>query len=233
MKFSIIIPTYNEEKTLQKVVFQTEKVWSGSDYEIIVVDDGSKDKTFEISEKLKNENISVIHHDKNYGKGKAVISGIKKASGDFVTIQDADLEYSPKTLWQLCQEAKSDEVIYGKRDRKKGYLPNRLGNKILSSLCNFLFGSNLFDIYTCYKIIPRPVLNSLHLKSDGFEIEAEITAKLLKRKIRIKEIQIPYFPRGFSEGKKIRWTDGLKGIWTLIKIKLSIPQMVPIWGSGD
>ncbi|MDO8660066.1 MAG: glycosyltransferase family 2 protein [Candidatus Parcubacteria bacterium] len=224
MKISIIIPIYNEENTLAEVVLNTQKVFTQgkNDYEIILVNDGSKDKTREIISKILDPHIITIHHETNYGKGRAIQSGVKKATGDYVAIQDADLEYDPMNLFKLTQLAiEKKSVIYGKRSGKDGYILNRLGNKILSLICNILFFSKLSDIYTCYKIIPRKLMQSLNLNSNGFEIEAEITAKILKKKIKIIEIPITYTPRSFAEGKHIRWRDGYKGILKLIEIKLS------------
>ncbi len=221
MKISIIIPIYNEEKTLEKVVLGVARVFEGKDFEIIIVNDGSTDGTAEIISKIKNSRIQTVSHDRNYGKGRAIQSGLEKAKGDYIAIQDADLEYNPETLYELYKncgsKASAESVIYGKRKGDKGYLFNRIGNRILSLVCNILFSSKLSDIYTCYKIIPRKLMQELDLKSNGFEIEAEVTAKILKRKINILEISIPYSPRTFREGKKINWRDGYRGIIILIK----------------
>ena len=219
MKLSIIIPVYNEEKTLEEVVFRVQEVFNEEDYEIIIVNDGSTDNTRRVIENL-DQPLVVIHHKKNYGKGKAIQSGLIPARGEYITIQDADLEYDPKNLYDLWIEAKPLSVVYGKRSNEKGYRLARLGNKILSFVCNTLFSSKLSDIYTCYKVIPADVMKTLNLESDGFEIEAEITAKLLKRKVKILEIPIAYTPRTYREGKHIRWVDGLKGIWTLLRVKI-------------
>ncbi len=240
MKLSIIIPIHNEEKTLEKVVFETQRAFSEIDYEIILVDDGSNPPTHPPPTVGGGErrgywdkNILLLRHDKNYGKGRAVQSGLKRATGDYIAIQDADLEYDPKNLYELWKiihdraldsrtesKALSGCVIYGKRSGRKGYFLGRLGNKILSMVCNILFGSKMSDIYTCYKIIPSGLMRSLDLQSNGFEIEAEITAKILQKKINILETPIPYSPRTFSEGKHIRWKDGFKGIFTLIRVKI-------------
>ena len=221
-QISIIIPIYNEEKTLEEVVQRTQKIFSqdNSDYEIILVNDGSKDDTHNILSKITDTNIQIIHHKKNQGKGKAIQSGLEKATGDYVAIQDADLEYDPQNLFKLIKIAiEKKSVVYGIRDGKNGYILNRLGNKILSLFCNILYTSELSDVYTCYKIIPRELMQSLQLTSNGFEIEAEITAKILKKKIKIIEIPITYTPRSFAEGKHIKWQDGYKGILKLIEIK--------------
>ena len=220
MKLSIIIPVHNEEKTLEKVVLGVSEVFTEVDHEIILVDDGSTDKTAEIIASLKNPKIIKIRHEKNWGKGAAIISALRKAEGDLVAIQDADLEYEPRNLHELYKIAREkNTVVYGKRDGKSGYLANRLGNKIISGACSMLFGKKLYDIYTCYKIIPRELIQTLDLKSNAFEIEAEITAKILKRKIPILEMPIAYIPRTMEEGKHIGWKDGHKGILMLLKIK--------------
>jgi len=218
---SIIIPVYNEENTIAKILESTEAAFRDIQHEIIIMDDGSKDKTREICEIICNtqKNINYVRLPQNHGKGFALREGFKKAIGKFIAIQDADLEYDPKILRELFNQANKNVVIYGKRDRKHGYLLNRIGNAILSFVCNILYKSNLFDIYTCYKIIPVEILKLLKLSANGFEIEAEITAKLLKRNIEIKEIPITYSPRTFKEGKQIRARDGIIGIWTLAKNK--------------
>ncbi len=232
MKLSIIIPTYNEEKTLKKVVQETLRAFTepdlltrsvskSFDFEIIIVDDGSTDNTPNILSNTKDDRVHLIKHLQNFGKGRAIRSGLQVATGDFVAIQDADLEYKPETLHTLYGHLISTEcVVYGKRSGDVGYILNRFGNKVLSFVCNMLFHSNLSDIYTCYKIIPRKIMQELDLQSNGFEIEAEITAKILKRKFHIIEIPIDYNPRTFSEGKKINWRDGLRGIITLVVVSI-------------
>jgi len=212
---SIIIPTYNEEKTILRVLESVENAFKDTEYEILVINDGSKDNTDAICAKYKN--IKYISLTQNHGKGFALRTGFAQGRGSFIAIQDADLEYNPLVLRELCNHVKENMVIYGKRDRKHGYFWTIIGSMFLSWLCNLLYGSHLFDIYTCYKIIPNKIMKSLELSTNGFEIEAEITAKLLKKNISIIEIPITYSPRTFKEGKHIRAKDALKGIWTLIK----------------
>lgn len=212
---SIVIPVYNEEKTILRVLESVENAFKDIEHEILVINDGSRDKTNAIC--ATHKNIKYISLAQNHGKGFALRTGFAQARGSFVAIQDADLEYNPLILRELCNHLKENIVIYGKRDRKQGYFWTIIGSMLLSSFCNLLYGSRLFDIYTCYKIIPNKILKSLELSANGFEIEAEITAKLLKKNISIIEIPITYSPRTFKEGKHIRTRDALKGIWTLIK----------------
>ncbi|MFA5888779.1 MAG: glycosyltransferase family 2 protein [Candidatus Paceibacterota bacterium] len=217
---SIIIPAYNEEKTIFQVLTSTQRAFQNTEHEIIVVDDGSTDTTGIICESYLN--IKYIQLPQNHGKGFAIREGLKQSKGSFCAIQDADLEYNPETLYKLSLQAKNDVAIYGKRDKKQGYFFYKIGNTILSWVCNILYKSNLFDIYTCYKVIPSPILKSFKLTSNGFEIEAEITAKLLRSKTLIIEIPITYTSRTFEEGKKIRGIDAIIGIWTLIKNRFLI-----------
>lgn len=225
MKLSIIIPIYNEERTLEQILSKVQESFKKEEkehsYEIILVNDGSTDNTRNIISNIKDSHIQIINHERNYGKGKAIRSALLLATGEYVAIQDADLEYDPRTLYELWQIATNkNAVVYGKRNGEKGYLSNRFGNKILTGVCNILFSSNMSDIYTCYKTIPRKLILALDLESNGFEIEAEITAKILKKKIKITEIPISYNPRSFSEGKHINFKDGYRGILKLIKLKL-------------
>ncbi len=210
---SIIIPVYNEEKTVLNILKSIDIAFGDISYETIIIDDGSRDQTQQICEKacLLQKNIKYIRFPQNKGKGFALRTGFENMNGSFALIQDADNEYDPTVLRMLFNNTKNNIVIYGKRNRKKGYLLNRIGNLFITSFCNFLYGSSLFDIYTCYKIIPIQILKSLNLSSDGFEIEAEITAKLLRKNIKIIEIPIPYIPRTYKEGKHIRAKDGFIG----------------------
>lgn len=218
MKLSIIIPVYNEEQTISSVIQNIQLHFKHTEYEILVVDDGSTDTTLLTIQSLAHEHIKIISYLQNKGKGFAIRKGLEHVSGDYVAIQDADLEYSPSTLLSLWESIHNDSLIlYGKRTRRLGYISNRIANALLSHICNFLYGSHLYDIYTCYKIIPLKIFKDLNLVSNGFEIEAEITAKLLTKKLHITEVPISYTPRTLRDGKKIRTKDGFIGLWTLIK----------------
>lgn len=226
MKLSIIIPVFNEEKTISEILKRVEAVnLDNWEKEIIVVNDGSTDETEKIIEKLLNNKFIVyFKHDKNQGKGAAIKTGLEKATGDFVLIQDADLEYDPNDYQKLLKLIEEGSVVvYGSRNLDKntqrGYFFYFLGGKLITTFCNLLFGSKLTDINTGYKLFKTEIIKSLNLQSKGFEFCEEVTAKILKRKIPIKEIAISYHPRTFKEGKKIKFKDGLIAILTLLKYR--------------
>lgn len=221
MKLSVIIPVFNEEKTIGKIlkrVLSQQTVW-----EVVVVDDGSTDNTRQVLQQTRDKKIKILHHQKNSGKGAALRTGLEKVTGDFVIIQDADLEYNPKEYEKLLKESCEKVVVYGSRikgDNPHAYTRTYLGNVLITTFCNLLFGTNLTDIYTCYKLMPVKIAKSLKIKSGGFEVEAEITAKLAKKGIKIIEIPISYKPRSYEQGKKIKTKDALIGAFTLLRIKL-------------
>ncbi|MBU1177508.1 MAG: glycosyltransferase family 2 protein [Patescibacteria group bacterium] len=225
-KLSIIIPVLNEESTIEEIIKQVKNA-PVFDYEkeIIIVDDGSSDNTKNILKNIKEKyNLIILRHNKNIGKGKAIRTGLKAVTGSAVIIQDADLEYNPQDWTLLLKELNGSEIgaVYGSRNinsKKRGYFHYVLGVKFLTFLNNFLFRTKLTDIYTCYKLFPAHLIKSIKLDSNGFEIEAEITAKILKKGLLIKEVPISYNPRKFKQGKKIRFKDGLIGIWTIIKYR--------------
>lgn len=226
MKLSIVIPVYNEKNTIVELLKRVKKADScGLTKEIIVVDDCSSDGTKEVIQQLKG--LKVLFHEHNQGKGAALRTGIQHATGDIILIQDADLEYNPQEYPILLEPILSGEasVVYGSRlinkfffDRNMYYL-HGFGNKFLTGLTNILFSSNLTDMETCYKVMIQVVVQSLHLVSNQFDIEPEITAKILKKGIKIHEVPIAFQPRSFQDGKKINWKDGIVAMWTLIKYR--------------
>ena len=225
MKLSIIIPVYNEESTIEKLISQIEEV--NIEKELIIVDDGSFDQTPEILKFLKKKhNFILLTHAENQGKGAAIQTALKHIRGELVIIQDADLETNPDNYPKLIEPIVDGKakVVYGARIRSfknlnlilKVYF---LGGKFLTWLANLLFGSNLADINTPCKLFRTEILKNLNLQSKGFDIDFEITAKILKQNYSLIEIPIPYFPRTFKEGKKIRMKDGLKGALALIRYR--------------
>lgn len=237
MKLSIIIPVFNEEKTISELINRVVKADIPRDIEkeIIVVDDGSKDNSRLKAEnaklKYKTNNIKIIQHEVNQGKGSAVRTGIKNASGDIILIQDADLEYNPDDYLKLVEPIikGKTKVVYG--SRLKNYplkifgkkttplITHYLGNKLLTFITNLLYGNGVTDMETCYKVFDKKVIRNIRLKSKRFDFEPEITAKVLKRGYKIYEIPIKVSPRDYDEGKKISWKDGFIALWTLIKYR--------------
>jgi len=225
MKLSVIIPTYNEKATILQLLDKVEKVKLPQNIqkEIIIIDDYSVDGTREILKKLGDQ-YNIVYHDKNRGKGAAIRTGLEKASGDFIIIQDADLEYDPNEYGKLLQPILDNEaqVAYGSRFLNKHsprYKLFYLGNKFLSLLFSILYGQKISDMETCYKVFSREVLKNIAIESNRFNFEPEITAKIVKAGYKIKEIPISYQSRSFKEGKKIGWRDGISAIWTIIKYK--------------
>ena len=227
MKLSIIVPVFNEEDTLDDIFQKIRE--SPLQKEIIAVDDGSTDNSGKILERIKQDvgdNFHYIKHKSNLGKGAAIRTGLTVATGDLILIQDADLEYDPKEYPKLIKpfvENSFTEVVYGSRillkDNAKSSFIFYWGGRLLSCVTNFLYGSQITDEPTCYKVFKKKLLTSLDLCSDGFEFCPEVTAKILRRKIPIHEVPITYQPRTRKEGKKINWKDGLIAIWILIKYK--------------
>lgn len=226
MKISIVIPVYNEKDTLKLLLEKVEQAnFSGLEKEIIMVDDCSTDGTTEILKEL-SANYKVLFHEKNQGKGAAIRTAIKEATGDFVCIQDADLEYLPDDYDKLLPLLINNEadVVYGSRFKNKEnlknfILKNKIANKFLTLLTNVLYGAEITDMETCYKAFKREFIQGITIKSNRFDFEPEITAKIMKKKARLKEVPISYVGRGHDEGKKINWKDGIHAILTLIKFR--------------
>ena len=228
MKLSVIIPVFNEEKTLKEIITRVQKAKVAS--EIIIVNDASTDKTESILKDIKKDkklsaNLTVVTHKINSGKGSAINTGLIKVKGDYVLIQDADLEYDPNDIPKLLKPIKDGkaEVVFGSRftgEHRNLFFWHMVGNKSLTLLTNILFDTTLSDMETCYKVIPTKILKEMNLKSKRFDFEPEVTAKILKRGIRIYEVPISYAGREYSEGKKIGPKDGLIAIWTLIKYRI-------------
>lgn len=226
MTLSIIIPVFNEAKTIEEIIKRVI-VAPVLDYqkEIIVVDDGSNDGTEKILKSLKERyNFLFLQHPKNLGKGAAIRTGLKKVTGDFVLIQDADLEYDPYDYQKLLDALDANSpIVYGSRylgQGKRGYFFYYLGGWFLTLFFNLLFGSRLTDINTGYKIFRTDIIKNVNLESNGFEFCEEVTAKILKSGYSIKEIPIHYYPRKFSQGKKIRFWDGLIVLLAIIKYRI-------------
>jgi len=224
MKISIIIPIYNEKETLLKILKKVEGADTlGLEKEIILVDDGSTDGTLDILKTLEN-GYQIIYHEKNLGKGAAIKNGFRAATGDFILIQDADLEYNPQNYPQLLRpilENKAD-VVFGSRNLQKNPTDNfsfYLGRRITNLFLNILCGSKLTDYWTCYKVFKAPIVKSLELECNRFDVEVEMTVKIIKRGYKIVEVPIDYLPRSISAGKKIKPQDGLIAIWKTIKYK--------------
>jgi len=217
MEVTVIIPVYNEKDNIDTVIDNVKSV--GLAQEIIVVDDFSNDGTRELLKDKKD--LKTVFHDVNMGKGAAIRSGLKNATGDIIIIQDADLEYSPKQYFQLIKPIKERKtrVVYGSRILGKGNFlkTSYYANRFLTLMTNVLFCSHITDMETCYKVMTTELMRNLQLVSSRFEIEPEITCKILKRREKIIEIPIKY--TGRKQGKKIGLKDGIQAIWNLIKWK--------------
>jgi glycosyltransferase involved in cell wall biosynthesis len=229
MKLSVVIPAYNEERTVAETIQRVKTVDLGAlDLEIVVVDDGSKDQTREILKTIPG--IRVVLHERNSGKGAAVKSGFRAATGDIVLIQDADLEYDPQDYGSLVQpmlDGRVDAVIgsrfilerlqfFGK-GAKSPFFTHYIGNILIVRLTNALYKHSATDYEGCLKAFSKSVVDSIPIEANGFEYDNELICKLLRRGHRIAEVPIKYRPRTYEEGKKIKWQDGVRMIWTIVK----------------
>lgn len=248
MKITFIIPVFNEEKTILKILKLIDRCDTLFFHkQIIIVDDGSHDNSrniiqqwIDLKKKIKSENNwKAIFHNKNLGKGEAIKSGIKKASGDLVIIQDADLEYDPKDISKMIRKSigklaqPNDQktknqvpffVVYGVRKDRQfsgSDFMFAIGSYFVTFFFNLVFSAKLSDIYTGYKLIPTAILKKINLTASGFEIEAEITSKIFIENYVIKEVEVTYSPRDKKHGKHITYFDGLRGIWQILKVKIT------------
>jgi glycosyltransferase involved in cell wall biosynthesis len=231
MKLSIIVPVFNEGPTILTVVDKIKSVSLGADLvkEIIIVDDGSTDKTRDELRQLHDPAIKIFLKDKNEGKGSALIKGFQEATGDIVLVQDADLEYNPAEYPKLLApilDGRAD-VVFGSRfmgseAKRVLFFWHYLGNRVLTAFSNILANLNLSDMETCYKVFRREVVDSFKdkLSAKRFGIEPELTARVARGNWRIYEIGIAYDGRTYAEGKKVNWRDGLAALWHIIKFNL-------------
>jgi glycosyltransferase involved in cell wall biosynthesis len=224
MRISVVIPAYNEMHTIRSILARVQN--TNRVDEILVVDDGSTDGTRDILKELDGSGlIRVILHEKNQGKGAAVMTGVRQASGDVIIIQDADLEYDPRdypALLQPIDEGIAD-VVYGSRflgaARRPTMFWHMIANKLLTLMTNLLYNNILTDMETGYKVFRREVVSNFEIHARRFDFEPEFTAKILKGKVRIFEVPITFNPRDYSEGKKIKFKDAIEAVWTLLKYR--------------
>lgn len=224
MKLSIVVPIYDEEKTLRDILDVLEKLELPVEKELILVNDGSKDGTADILKEYEARH-KVITQDPNQGKGAAIREGLKHTTGDFVVIQDADLEYDPHEFVKLLKPLMDDEadVVYGSRFlsglNKSEYATYALGNKVLSLATSILYFKRITDMETCYKMFKKKVIDGITITRNRFDMEPEITAKVIKGGWRLKEVPITYKGRTKAEGKKIGPKDGIIALWVLLKYR--------------
>jgi glycosyltransferase involved in cell wall biosynthesis len=225
MKLSIVIPVYNEKPTVREIIRRVRDVDVGMEREVIVVDDGSTDGTRDILAELSSDEIKVILHDENSGKGAALRTGFASATGDIILVQDADLEYDPREYPRLLDpilEGRAD-VVYGSRflggPHRVLLFWHYVGNRLLTTFSNILSNLNLTDMETCYKVFRTEVLRKVRLRSKRFGFEPEITLKLAKLNCRFYEVPISYAGRDYTEGKKIGWKDGFAALFHIVRYR--------------
>lgn len=228
MKLSIVIPVYNEARTVDQLLGMVLRANTGLETEIVVVDDCSSDGTRAVLERAKNEhpNMVLLSHDRNQGKGAALRTGFAAATGDIVLIQDADLEYDPKEYPHLLQPILDGhaDVVFGSRFLGGGahrvvFYWHYVGNKVLTMLSNMMTNLDLTDMEVCYKVFRKEVLKDITIRENRFGFEVEITAKVARKKWRIYEVPISYYGREYTEGKKITWKDGFRALWCILKYR--------------
>lgn len=225
-KISIIIPTYNESATIREILKKVDDVDLGMEKEVIIVDNNSTDNTREILESY-GDKYKLIYQKKNMGMSNSIRKGLEASTGDLLMKQDADLEYDPQDIKKLMEpilDGKAD-AVYGSRFLKGDShaawnFRHLIGNKILTYLSNLMTNMYLTDMETCYKLYTREIYEKMVLKSNLFEFEPEITAQLAKNRAKVWEVSVNYYPRSYSEGKKVKWTDGVHAIWTIFKLNL-------------
>ncbi|MDP8959495.1 MAG: glycosyltransferase family 2 protein, partial [Actinomycetota bacterium] len=221
----VVMPVYNERATVAEAIRRARQAELPVDREIVVVDDGSTDGTKDILARLADSTVRVFHQPENRGKGAAVRRGIEEATGDLVVVQDADLEYDPRDWGAMMRPLLEGQarVVYGSRftgERRNMLFWHWVGNRFLTLLTDVLYNTTLSDMETCYKMMDAQLVRSLRLVSDRFEIEPELTAKLLRSGERIWEVPIRYAGREITDGKKISWRAGVPAMWTLVKYRL-------------
>jgi glycosyltransferase involved in cell wall biosynthesis len=224
MLLSIIIPVYNEAKTIRSVVERVQA--TPYQKEILIIDDGSSDSTREELKQLHDENIRIFYHEENKGKGAAIQTGLEHATGDVLLIQDADHEYDPSDYPRLLEPIQSGkaDVVFGSRFLGAGahrvlYFWHSLGNRLLTLVANMLNDLNMTDMETGYKVFTREVQKAIRIRSNRFGFEPEFTAKVARCQFRIYEVPISYYGRGYKEGKKITWRDGIAAFYWIFRYR--------------
>jgi dolichol-phosphate hexosyltransferase len=220
VKLSILMPVYNEEDRIAGALKQALAVDYPCEIELVIVDDGSRDGTADVLDRIDDPRVRVVTHPRNAGKGAAVRTAAQSAEGDYMVILDADLEYDPKDIPKLLTPVLDGRatVVYGNRtfgSHSAYSFWYVMGNKAVTTAANVLFNSYIGDLETCFKLMPTALYRSLEIRSHGFGMEAEVTGKLLRRKIRPYEVPISYRARSRDEGKKITWRDGVEALWIL------------------
>ncbi len=223
-KLSVIVPIFNERNTVVEIMRRMRAVELPIECEFILVDDGSSDGTRQVLQQLGDSTVRVVNHPHNQGKGAAIRTGLGHVTGDLILIQDADLEYDPEDWPKLLAPIFRGKatVVYGSRftgERRNMLFLHWMGNRMLSLTTNVLYNTTLSDMETCYKLFDRKVFDGVTIRSDRFDFEPEITAKVLRQGIRIYEVPISYTGREFHEGKKITWRDGFAALFALVKFR--------------